>query len=101
MDNLKKTYVLVHGAWHGAWSWNTTQQKLMEAGHEVINFDLPGHGREKTPISEITFDVYVNMVKQEINKIDKPVMLVGHSLAGFIISKVAEEMCKSNKSYFY
>lgn len=92
MDNSKKTYVLVHGAWHGAWSFLKTEQKMEQSGAKVISFDLPGHGNDKTDISQVTFDSYVEKVKQEITKINTPVILVGHSLAGFIISKVAEDL---------
>ncbi|MEO8771069.1 MAG: alpha/beta fold hydrolase [Ferruginibacter sp.] len=92
MDNSKKTYVLVHGAWHGAWSFETTKQKMEQSGSKVITFDLPGHGNDKTDIPQVTFDSYVEKVNQEIIKLNTSVILVGHSLAGFIISKVAEDM---------
>ncbi|MCX2679013.1 alpha/beta fold hydrolase [Galbibacter sp. EGI 63066] len=92
MDSSKKTYVLVHGAWHGAWYFQTTKQKMEQSGSKVIAFDLPGHGNDKTDISQVSLDSYVERVKQEITKLDTSVILVGHSLAGFIISKVAEEM---------
>lgn len=92
MDNLKKTYVLVHGAWHGAWSFQATKLKMEQSGTNVITFDLPGHGNDKTDIPQVNFESYVEKVKQEITKLNASVILVGHSLAGYIISKVAEEM---------
>ena len=95
MDNSKKTYVLVHGAWHGAWSWQTVKQKMEQSDSKVITFDLPGHGNDKTDIPQVTFDSYVEKVKQEITKLNTPVILVGHSLAGYIVSKVAEDMPNS------
>ena len=95
MDNSKKTYVLVHGAWHGAWSWQTVKQKMEQSDARVITFDLPGHGNDKTDIPGVTFDSYVKKVKQEITKLNSSVILVGHSLAGYIVSKVAEDMPNS------
>ena len=95
MDNSKKTYVLVHGAWHGAWSWQTVKQKMEQSDSNVITFDLPGHGNDKTDIPQVTFDSYVGKVKQEITKLNTSVILVGHSLAGYIVSKVAEDMPNS------
>lgn len=92
MDKSKKTYVLVHGAWHGEWSWQTTKQKMEQSGSMVISFDLPGHGIDKTDIPHVTFNSYVDKVKQEITKLNTSVVLVGHSLAGYIVSKVAEDM---------
>ncbi len=61
----------------------------------VITFDLPGHGNDNTDISRVTFDSYVEKVKQEITKLNTSVILVGHSLAGYIVSKVAEDMPNS------
>src|SRR5215831_14524631 len=92
MDNSKKTYVLVHGAWHGAWSYSKTKKTLELTGDKVICFDLPGHGEDKTEIKDVTLAAYVEKVKAELKKLNTPVVLVGHSLAGFIISQVAEEM---------
>ena len=95
MKNSNKTILLIHGAWEGAWSWNETVKSLENGGHEVIAIDLPGHGNDKTPLEEITLDLYVNRVKEELIKIGKPVVLVGHSFGGFVVSQVAEDMPKN------
>jgi len=90
MNNSKKTILLLHGAWEGAWAWGDTQPLLEAKGHKVHSFDLPGHGEDKTPISEITLQVYADAVRKEIDKIGEPVVLVGHSFAGYIIARAAE-----------
>ncbi|TDW51899.1 pimeloyl-ACP methyl ester carboxylesterase [Flavobacterium sp. 270] len=92
MNNSNKTFVLVHAAWHGAWSFDKTKKKLEESGAKVISFDLPGHGKDKTEIKDVSLAAYVKKVKDEILKLDEPVVLVGHSLAGFVVSQVAEEI---------
>lgn len=92
MDNLKKTYVLVHGSWHGAWSFAQTKAALEKSGVNVVTFDLPGHGDDKTDIPEITLDAYTEKVIEELNQLNGKVILVGHSLGGFVITKVAEEI---------
>ncbi|MRX70103.1 Pimeloyl-ACP methyl ester carboxylesterase [Flavobacterium resistens] len=92
MKNNKKTFVLVHAAWHGAWSFDKTKKKLEESDVKVITFDLPGHGKDKTEIKDISLAAYVQKVKDEILKLNEPVVLVGHSLAGFVVSQVAEEI---------
>ncbi|WP_299314747.1 alpha/beta hydrolase [uncultured Aquimarina sp.] len=92
MKNSSKTILLIHGAWEGAWSWEETIKNIEQKGHRVKAIDLPGHGDDKTPTSEITLVVYANRVKKELAGIDGQVILVGHSFAGFVISKVAEEM---------
>ena len=43
------TFVLIHGVWHGAWCWDKVAPLLEQAGHEVVRFDLPGHGEDRTP----------------------------------------------------
>jgi pimeloyl-ACP methyl ester carboxylesterase len=101
MKNLNKQFLLIHGAWEGAWSWKETTAHLEGNGHTVKAIDLPGHGDDTTPTSEITLAVYANRVKKELAKIDGQVILVGHSFAGFVISKVAEEMPEKIEKLVY
>jgi len=89
--NDTKTFLLIHGAWEGAWSWKHTTTYLEQKGHEVVAIDLPGHGTNKTPIAEITLQSYADCVKEELGSLGKPVILVGHSFAGFINVVVAEQ----------
>jgi len=91
MDTPKKyQFVLIHGAWHGAWCWEKVVPLLKEAGHQVHTIDLPGLGEDQTPISEVTLDAYVCAVSELISTISKPLVLVGHSMGGMIITQVAE-----------
>ncbi len=85
-----KHFVLVHGAWHGAWCWEKVTPLLSEMGHEAHTLDLPGLGKDPTPISEISLDSYVNAVREMILSINDPVILVGHSMGGLIITQTAE-----------
>ena len=41
------TFVLIHGAFSGAWRWEKIIPLLNKAGHQVIAPDLPGHGNNK------------------------------------------------------
>ena len=84
------TYVLVHGAWHGAWCWDKLTPFLRQAGHQVITFDLPGQGQDTTPLSEVTLDLYVRRVGEVLVAQREPVILVGHSMGGIVLSQVAE-----------
>ena len=49
-------FVLVHGAFSGAWIWAPLIERLRAAGHSVEAFDLPGSGDDRTPASEVTLD---------------------------------------------
>ena len=91
MDTPEKyQFVLIHGAWHGAGCWEKVVPLLKEAGHQVHTIDLPGVGEDQTPISEVTLDAYVSAVSELISTISKPLVLVGHSMGGMIITQVAE-----------
>ena len=84
------TFLLVHGAWHGAWCWKKIIPLLEGAGHNVLAPDLPGRGSNPVPMSEISFQLYVQQVCQLIDSLAEPVILVGHSLGGCTISQAAE-----------
>ena len=84
------TFVLIHGAWHGAWCWHKVVPLLEQRGYKVITPDLPGHGQDRTPLSDITLELYTESICRLITELDRPVVLVGHSMGGTVISQVAE-----------
>src|SRR5262245_40609807 len=90
----QKTFVLVHGAWHGGWCWCRVADILMKAGHRVFTPTLTGLGershliRANIDLSTHVADI-VNVLKWERLS---DVVLCGHSYGGFVISGVAEEM---------
>lgn len=85
------TFMLIHGACHGAWCWEKLVPLLEARGHKVVAPDLPGSGEDRTtPVAEITLAAYVNAVSKLLDKEDDPVVLVGHSLGGMTITHVAE-----------
>ncbi|HEX2568777.1 MAG TPA: alpha/beta fold hydrolase [Polyangia bacterium] len=86
----KDTYVLVHGSWFGAWCWDKVKPLLEQAGHTVITVDLPAHGSDQTPLAEASLQSYTDRVRQIVEAQPRPVILVGHSMAGIVISQVAE-----------
>lgn len=84
------TFVLIHGSWHGAWCWYRIIPRLRAAGHTVIAPDLAGLGADKTPLSEVTLDRWRDDAVRAIDSAAEPVILVGHSRGGLIISAAAE-----------
>lgn len=95
------TYVLIHGAWHGAWCWNKVVPLLLQAGHQAIAVDLPGHGKDKTPVSGISLQSYVDRVCQVLDRQSEPVVLLGHSLGGLSITQAAEYRPNKIKTLVY
>jgi pimeloyl-ACP methyl ester carboxylesterase len=85
------TFVLVHGAWHGAWCWSQLVSVLETGGHRVVTLDLPGHGDDPTPPADVTLEDYVDRVVGVLVEEPDPVVLVGHSMGGMVISGAAEQ----------
>ena len=87
-----KTFVLVHGAFAGQYAWSLVKPLLESAGNAVATLDLPAHGDDTTPATAATFESYQDAVIALINSVTSPVILVGHSMAGVVISQVAERI---------
>lgn len=85
-----KTFILIHGSWHSAWNWHKVVPILENKGHQVFAMDLPGMGRDKTPIKEVTLQSTVDIICKLIDSIQGKVILVGHSKNGIMISQTAE-----------
>ena len=85
-----KTFILIHGSWHSAWNWHKVIPLLEKKGHRAIAIDLPGMGRDKTPIQEVKMKATVEKICTLIDSIEGKVILVGHSKNGIMISQAAE-----------
>jgi pimeloyl-ACP methyl ester carboxylesterase len=96
----KKRFVLVHGAWSHASAWQAATPLLKAQGREVIEVNLPGHGSDTTSFAAIFMDIYVQTVKASIGD-RKRVILVGHNMAGLVISQVAESIPSQIKELIY
>ena len=85
-------FILVHGSNHGAWCWRDVVPLLIANGHTATAIDLPSHGEDKTPVSDVTLEHYITATINEIEAEDGPVVLLGHSAAGVTIASVAERI---------
>jgi pimeloyl-ACP methyl ester carboxylesterase len=89
-----KTFVLVHGGWHGGWCWRRVSDLLEKRGHKVFTPTMTGLGERshlldpKINLATHVTDI-VNVIKWEGLK---DIVLVGHSYGGVIISGVADQM---------
>ena len=110
----RPVFVLIHGSWHGAWSWSEMTPLLAKAGYASVAIDLPGAGTRaripqsflKRPLDKAAFATETSPVagvtqedrtKAAIDAVDHAaglgngkVVLVGHSWGGLTISHVAE-----------
>lgn len=87
-----KIFVLVHGAYHGAWCWKKITGLLALAGATVFTPTLTGLGEKKNLISTaVGLSTHINDIVYFLNDNGLfDVFLVGHSYSGFVISGVAE-----------
>ena len=81
------TFVLVHGGW----CWEKVIPLLEEAGHVAQAPDLPGSGDDPTPIPEVSLQGYADRISEVLDAQPEPVVLVGHSSGGTVISQAAEQ----------
>ncbi|WP_454801247.1 alpha/beta fold hydrolase [Mucilaginibacter phyllosphaerae] len=96
----QQTIVIVPGAWTDPSAWAYVIPTLKAKGFNVIAVTLPGHGKDTTSFAHITLQSYVDAVEKAIgNKTD--VILVGHSMAGIVISQVAENIPAQIKKLVY
>ena len=88
------TFVLVHGGGHGGWCWQRAARLLRADGHEVYTPTLTGFGeRSHLDTSQVTFETFVQDIVNVIEFEDlHEVILVGHSMGGVIIPRVAERV---------
>ena len=87
-------FVLVHGAWHGAWCWKKVLPALWAAGHRAFAVTLTGVG-ERVHIDprQVTLQTHILDVASVIEAEElNGAILVGHSYGGVVITGVAERM---------
>ncbi len=92
-------YVLVHGAWHGAWCWARVLPLLRAAGCVSHAVTLTGLGDRAHLFSAgIRLAVHVQDVINLITceELDS-VVLVGHSYAGMVITGVADTVLQQER----
>jgi len=82
-------FVLVHGAFGGAWSWDPVVGPLEALGHTVQTLDLPGGGDDRTPVEKITLDSCAERVCEVLASRPQPAVLVGYSMGGAVVTQAA------------
>ena len=84
------TFVLVHGAWHGAWCWHRLTPLLEAQGARVVAPDLPSMATDRAPADQVTLASWARFVADLVERQAQPVVLVGHSRGGIVVSQAAE-----------
>lgn len=85
--------LFLHGAWHGAWCWQSWMDYFPSLGYETHAISLPGHGNSsmhKRHINFYAFKDYVSALCDQIKTIVPKPVVIGHSLGGAVLQKYLE-----------
>jgi pimeloyl-ACP methyl ester carboxylesterase len=87
-------FVLVHGAWHGAWCWQAVADLLRADGDQVFTPTLAGLGERASLLSnEITLDTHIADIVEVFEREHlQNSVLVAHSYAGWPASGALEQI---------
>ncbi|WP_406648061.1 alpha/beta fold hydrolase [Aliisedimentitalea scapharcae] len=80
-------FLLIHGSCHGRWCWRFLIAALEAQGHTARAIDLPGHGDDPTPLTDVTLEMTADAI---LKASDPGTILLGHSWGGIPISLAAE-----------
>ena len=77
--------ILVPGLWLDASSWGEVAPALEAAGHRTHPLTMPGVGAPGSASSEIGIATWIAATVAELDALDGPVVLVGHSGGGNVV----------------
>jgi len=77
INNQKPTIIFVHGLWADGSCWNNVIATLQTEGYKVVS--------AQNPTTSLVDDVAA--VKKALDRTEGPVILVGHSWGGFVITE--------------
>ena len=96
-------YLLVHGAWHGAWCWRHVTEALIRAGHSAHAITLTGLGERSHLLHRgIDLETHIQDVLQALDTEEmNDAILVVHSYAGMLGTAVADRRAYRLKHLVY
>lgn len=100
-NNATPVFVLVPGAWMGAWAWEPVTQELRSGGFQVFPLTLSGVSRD-TDSTNVGLATHVSAVQAVLEENDlHDVILVGHSYSGIVVGQVADRVPERVKHTVY
>mgnify|MGYP000642778610 CR=1 FL=1 len=87
--------VFVHGAFAGAWCWaEHFLDHFAKLGYPSHALSLRGHGASagQDGLAKHSLSDYVSDLAMVVRAMDGPVVLVGHSMGGFVVQKYLERL---------
>jgi pimeloyl-ACP methyl ester carboxylesterase len=91
------TFLLIHGAWGGAWCWRDLTIELDGRGAKWVAVDLPSSMVGADPATNLADDAAeVALVAPR----DSPVVLVAHSYGGAVLTEVAPQIVNLQRTVY-
>jgi hypothetical protein len=93
-QSARKTFVLIGGAFFGAWTWRRVTDRLEQQGHKTYPLTLTGLGdRSHLMSKDINLDTHIADIVNAVEWEDlKDICLVAHSYAGYPASGALERI---------
>ncbi len=95
------TFLLVHGALFTSSSWIGVQSYLQTEGYNVITMDVPGRADDGTMPVMDTMQRAVEKLCKIVDLQPEPVILVGHSQGGAVITQALDRCASKIKALVY
>lgn len=101
--NKRYTFVLLEGAWYGAWVWRDVVSALRELGHSVTCPTFTGLGERKHLVNDtVNLSTHIEDIVNHIEMEDlREITLVGWSYGGMVIPNVVARCSERIKSLVY
>src|SRR5882672_2652531 len=84
-----RAIVFVHGFLDDQHVWNPVVAELIAPGFEVVRFDQAGFGDRAEASGPFSYDRFASDLLAVVDALDKPFVLVGHSLGATVVELVA------------
>ena len=90
-NTRKPTFILVHGALFTSSVWIGVQSYLQNNGYNVVTLDVPGRADDGIDPNNVTLSLAANKVCKVVEMQQSPVILLGHSQGGAIITQAVDQ----------
>lgn len=86
---MKKTVVMIHGMWGGAWCWDYYKPFFEEKGYEcytpVLSYhDMDPNDEPNPALGTVSILDYAQELENYISRLDEKPILMGHSMGGLL-----------------
>lgn len=87
----KPPLLFVHGAFTGSWMWSKYIPHFVNEGWTCYAMNLRSHYKSRVQdMTKITFDDYLEDIREVIAEMDVPPIVIGFSMGGILCEKLAE-----------